>query len=116
MPTALAAITFAAYTTSILPSDSPEWLEKVLAVGLVVILAIIHGSSRRNSGGLQLVFTIFKVGVIVLFCLIAFVVIDVPQPIQFSPASGGGALMTSGAFAVSLIYVSYAYTGWNAAT
>ena len=28
----------------------------------------------------------------------------------------GLAILFSGAFAVSLIYVSYAYTGWNAAT
>jgi len=115
-PTALAAITFAAYTTSVLPTESPAWLEKVLAVGLVAVLTIVHGSSRRNSGGLQVTFTILKVGVIVLFCLAAIIVIDSPQPVQFTPSPGDGALMTSGAFAVSLIYVSYAYTGWNAAT
>jgi APA family basic amino acid/polyamine antiporter len=115
-PTALAAITFAAYATSVLPSESSAWIEKVLAVGLVVVLTVIHGSSRRNSGGLQVIFTILKVGVIVVFCLAAMVAIDSPQPVNFLPASGDGALMTSGAFAVSLIYVSYAYTGWNAAT
>ena len=38
------------------------------------------------------------------------------QPVSFLPASGDHAAMTSGAFAISLIYVSYAYTGWNAAT
>ncbi|MYG82075.1 MAG: APC family permease, partial [Gemmatimonadetes bacterium] len=32
------------------------------------------------------------------------------------PAPGDGRLIFGGAFAVSLIYVSYAYTGWNAAT
>lgn len=115
-PSALAAITFAAYATSILPGDSPEWVEKLLAVGLVVALAIIHGGSRRNSGGTQVIFTILKVAVIVLFCVGAVLIVDIPQPVRFLPASGDGAIMTSGAFAVSLIYVSYAYTGWNAAT
>ncbi|MDA0679606.1 MAG: amino acid permease [Proteobacteria bacterium] len=115
-PTALAAITFAAYATTIFPTTSPEWVQKVLAVGLIVGLTIIHSSSRRNSGGLQVVFTILKVGVIVGFCLAAIFAIDTPQPIQFLPARGDGALLTSSAFAVSLIYVSYAYTGWNAAT
>jgi APA family basic amino acid/polyamine antiporter len=62
------------------------------------------------------IFTILKVAVIVLFCLIAILLVDAPQPVRFTPASGDGALMVSGAFAVSLIYVSYAYTGWNAAT
>jgi len=109
-------MTFAAYATSILPGLSSESVEKALAVGLVAILAVIHGSSRRNSGGLQVVFTILKVGVIVVFCLAAIVVVDSPQPIRFFPSSGDGALLTSSAFAISLIYVSYAYTGWNAAT
>ena len=35
--------------------------------------------------------------------------------VSFRP-TGDGALLASGAFAISLIYVSYAYTGWNAAT
>ena len=48
-PTALAAITFAAYTSSVIPGDLPDWIERMLAVGLVVILTVIHGSSRRNS-------------------------------------------------------------------
>jgi APA family basic amino acid/polyamine antiporter len=115
-PSALAAITFAAYATSILPGDSSEWVEKLLAVSLVVVLAIAHGSSRRTSGGTQVIFTILKVGVIVLFCAGAVFVIDDPQPVRFLPSTGDGAIMTSAAFAVSLIYVSYAYTGWNAAT
>jgi APA family basic amino acid/polyamine antiporter len=54
--------------------------------------------------------------VIVLFCVGAVFIIDDPQPVQFLPVTGDGAIMTSAAFAVSLIYVSYAYTGWNAAT
>ena len=115
-PTALAAMTFAAYTTSIFPGDASIRVEKALAVALVILLTVIHASSRRNSGGMQVVFTVLKVAVIVLFCIAAVFMVDAPQSIQFLPSSGDGALMTSGAFAVSLIYVSYAYTGWNAAT
>lgn len=115
-PTALAAITFAAYATSVLPDEPDPWLRKILACGLVVLMMIIHSGRRRNSGGLQVIFTILKVGVIVIFCSAALYAVDVAQPVQFLPSSGDGALMTSGAFAVSLIYVSYAYTGWNAAT
>lgn len=115
-PTALAAITFAAYATSVMPGEMPAWIEKLLAVTLVVVLALVHGGSRRQSGGMQVIFTIFKVGVILLFCLGAVVSTDTPQPVRFFPSAGDGALLTSGAFAVSLIYVSYAYTGWNAAT
>jgi APA family basic amino acid/polyamine antiporter len=115
-PTALAAMTFAAYTTSVMPGDTANWLEKTLACGLVIVLTIVHSSNRRSSGGLQVFFTILKVAVIVAFCLFGYFLVAAPQPVSFLPVSGDGALLTSGAFAVSLIYVSYAYTGWNAAT
>ena len=115
-PTALAAMTFAAYATSVFDAGDNSWLEKSLAAGLVILLTVVHASNRRNSGGLQLVFTILKVAIIVVFCLAAMFAIDSPQPITFLPVAGDGALITSGVFAVALIYVSYAYTGWNAAT
>ena len=115
-PTALAAITFAAYATSIVPAGSDPWVRKALAAGLVIVLTIVHAGSRRNSGGLQVAFTVLKVAVIVVFCVAAVLMVDQSQPVRFLPSAGDGALLTSGAFAVSLIYVSYAYTGWNAAT
>lgn len=115
-PTALAAMTFAAYAMSSLGSESNPWLLKAIACGLIVVLTVVHGSTRRNSGGLQVVFTVLKVGVIVVFCIAALWVVDSPQPVRFSFSGEDIPLLTSGAFAVSLIYVSYAYTGWNAAT
>ena len=115
-PTALAAITFAAYGATIFPDEVSDWSRKLAAIALVIVLTAIHAGARRNSGGLQVVFTILKVGVIVAFCLAAVAFAGDAQPVRFLPASGDGALLTSGAFAVSLIYVSYAYTGWNAAT
>ena len=42
--------------------------------------------------------------------------VDAPEPVALLPSAGDGELVFGGAFAVSLIYVSYAYTGWNAAT
>jgi len=115
-PTALAAITFAAYATSVMPGDASDMLKKILATGLVVALTVVHASTRRNSGGLQVIFTVLKVAVIVGFCLAALFIAETPQPVSFLPTSGDGTLLMSGTFAVALIYVSYAYTGWNAAT
>ena len=91
-------------------------MERALAAGLVIVLTLVHAGNRRGSGGVQMIFTIIKVGVIVAFCLGAILAVDTPQPVRFIPVEGDGALLTSAAFAVSLIYVSYAYTGWNAAT
>ncbi|MCZ6888481.1 MAG: amino acid permease [Gammaproteobacteria bacterium] len=111
-PSALAAITFGTYLASVFPRLSPTWL----AVGLVVLLALAHATTRRSSGGIQRIFTSMKVVLIVSFCVVAWSVVETPQDIRFLPAAGDGALIASGTFAVSLIYVNYAYTGWNAAT
>ena len=115
-PSALAAITFAAYATSVVPDLAGPWVNKILAAGLVLVLTIVHAGSRSGSGGLQVWFTVLKVFVIVAFCIAALAIAPVSQPVEFLPSAGDGALLTSGAFAISLIYVSYAYTGWNAAT
>ena len=115
-PSALAAMTFAAYATSIFELTSAVWLERAMAVGLVAVLTVVHAGRRRNSGGVQVIFTILKVAVIIGFCVAASMLVDEPQPIRFRPSADDAALLTSSAFAVSLIYVSYAYTGWNAAT
>ncbi len=115
-PTALAAMTFAAYATSILPNGSSDFAEKLLAASMLLALTVIHATNRRNSGNIQLIFTILKLVIIVVFCGAVIIAVDTPPAITFAPVSGDGSLLTSGVFAVSLIYVSFAYTGWNAAT
>jgi APA family basic amino acid/polyamine antiporter len=44
------------------------------------------------------------------------VFVESPQPVSLIPSTKDVDLIFGGAFAVSLIYVNYAYTGWNAAT
>ena len=115
-PTALAAITFSTYLLTIFPEINNDWLRKIIACSLVIILAFIHSSNRKSSGGLQMIFTVMKVGVIILFCFGAILFAKNIQPVSFSPNNNDISIIFSGSFAVSLIYVSYAYTGWNAAT
>ena len=111
-PSALVAITFGTYMASAVPGLSPTWL----AALLIVVLAGVHSSNRRASGGTQRAFTYLKVGLIGTFCILTWALVETPQDIRLLPARGDGALLASGAFAVALIYVNYAYTGWNAAT
>ena len=115
-PCALAAMTFAAYATSVFDAAVSPWVRPALAAGLVIVLGLAHATNHRTSGGTQVVFTVLKVAVIVVFCLAALMFVGEPQPISFLPAAGDGAELFSAEFAVALIYVSYAYTGWNAAT
>ncbi|MGE0621746.1 MAG: APC family permease [Pseudomonadales bacterium] len=112
-PTALAAITFGRYLQAVFPDLSATWL----AAGLVTVLTAVHASTRRNSGGVQRAFTLLKVLLILAFCGCAWVLVASPQPdVSFLPGPGDLAVTLSGAFAVALIFVNYAYTGWNAAT
>ncbi len=112
-PTALAAITFGEYLEAVFPALSPTWL----AICLVVVLTAVHASTRRSSGGVQRAFTVLKVLLILLFCVSAWMLVETPQQdVHFLPVSGDLTLALSGAFAVALIFVNYAYTGWNAAT
>jgi APA family basic amino acid/polyamine antiporter len=111
-PVALAAITFGAYLSSVFPALSKTWL----AVGLIVTLTLVHGTTHKNSAGLQWFFTLIKLLLISLFCIAAVVIVDIPQPVSFMPLLDDWKVVFSGSFAVSLIYVSYAYNGWNAAT
>lgn len=111
-PTALAAITFGTYLASVFPWLSPRWL----AASLIALLAAVHATTRRASGGTQRAFTYLKVALIAAFCILGWTVTDAPQDIGFLPTAGDGAVIASSAFAVALIYVNYAYSGWNAAT
>ena len=111
-PTALAAITFGTYLASVFPQLSPTWLASILVLGLTAV----HASTRRSSGGVQRAFTALKILLILGFCVLAWVLVDEPQDVTFLPVRSDGELLFSGAFAISLIYVNYAYSGWNAAT
>lgn len=111
-PVALAAMTFAAYLSAVFPD-----LDRTLiAVALVLVLTLAHCLSRRASSNVQQIFTALKLLLILLFCAIIFIWGNSPQHLNFSPQPGDQKLLFSGAFAIALIYVNYAYTGWNAAT
>ncbi len=109
-PTALAAIALGKYTEVVFP----EVPGTHLAAAVVVVSSIIHSTTIKIGSAFQNIFTIVKVLLIVLFIGTGFFVLD-PQPISVWPKAGDFQLITSGSFAVSLIYVSYAYTGWNVA-
>ena len=111
-PTALVALTFGAYLEAAVP-----WLERTwLALGLITLLTFAHSTTRERSGQTQRWFTSLKIILIVAFCLAGWLLAPELQQPAFAPNVGDVELITSGAFAVALIYVNYAYTGWNAAT
>jgi APA family basic amino acid/polyamine antiporter len=109
-PTALAAIAFGKYIHAAYPAMN----EQYLAVGLVVVVTAIHSFSVRMGTVFQDIFTTAKVLAVVVFVALVFGVAD-HQTLRVLPATADWGELFSGSFAVNLIYVSFAYTGWNAA-
>jgi len=109
-PIALAAMAFGKYFSVALPGVAP------LAASVVVVLGLagIHSCTVRASGSFQIVITTLKVGLIVVFIGLGFWK-GFHSPSEFLPRSGDMGQMISGPFAVSLMFVLYSYTGWNAA-
>ena len=111
-PIALAAMTFGAYLSAVFPA-----VDQTLSASLLVVaLTILHCISRAASGGTQSIMTALKVLLILVFCFMVAIFSEQPQTFSLAPQIGDQTLVLSSAFAVSLIYVNYGYTGWNAAT
>jgi APA family basic amino acid/polyamine antiporter len=110
-PVALAAMAFGEYFAGVVPGAPP------LLVGLAVAwgVTLIHLSGARPGTTFQNVSTLIKVALIAAFIVAGFSVAD-PQPISFLPQPGDLGYIVSAPFAVSLVFVMYSYSGWNAAT
>ncbi|MDF1656588.1 MAG: amino acid permease [Verrucomicrobiales bacterium] len=85
------------------------------SIPAVLLVTMIHLGQVSFIGKFQELFTYGKVALILVLGLLGFV-LGTRQPVSFLPAEGDLDLITSGPFAISLVYVLYAYTGWNAAT
>jgi APA family basic amino acid/polyamine antiporter len=110
-PVALAAMAFGEYGKSVLPSAPPM----ALAIGVVWLVSLVQLTGVRHSSTFQLVATILKVVLIVAF-LVAGFVIATPQPVSFVPSSSDFSHIVAAPFAISLVFVMYSFSGWNAAT
>jgi APA family basic amino acid/polyamine antiporter len=109
-PIALAAIAFGEYTSAVYPALSTTHL----AAGIVIVTSLIHGTSVRWGSWFQNGFTALKVLLILVF-IGAAATADPQHALSVMPAATDWAAVASPGFAVSLVFVSYAYTGWNAA-
>ena len=91
-------------------------LGKEVAIGIILLVAIFQSFSLNLSSKFQNIFTILKV---------VFILILIAIGIYFTPKIEVNAINLSStwqseillpAFATSLVYVTFAYTGWNSAS
>ena len=89
---------------------------KVIAAAAILLVSSIHWFGVRTGGIAQNMLTSLKLVLITVFCIAPFFVTGISfSNISFLPQPGDRDLILSAGFAISLVYVVYAYTGWNAA-
>ncbi len=109
-PTALAALALGEYARRVWPGLNAP----LLSAAVVLALALVHGFSTRAGSRFQVAVTGLKVAVLVGFIAVGLLAGE-GQPLQLVPAAADWQVLLTPAFAVSLVFVSYAYSGWNAA-
>ncbi len=110
-PVAIAAIPFGTYLAGVFPGLNPL----LLSLGVVSLATLALLWDIRLGSGFQNAATLLKVGLILVIIGAGFWV-EKSQPISFLPGTADSALLVSAPFAISLYWVMYAYSGWNAST
>ncbi|MGB0680363.1 MAG: APC family permease [Polyangiales bacterium] len=109
-PVAASALAFAAYARRFVPVPLSE---SMVATVLIVVVTAVHLGRSHVSDRLQNALTALKIALIVLGVAVCAFVVDWQHARTAVPQ--WGALVASPRFAIGLIYVSFAYSGWNAA-
>jgi basic amino acid/polyamine antiporter, APA family len=109
-PIALASMAFGAYFSGIFPVASPQ----TLAVAVLVSLTLIQCIGVRVGTSFQNVFSSCNIILILFFVIAGLFFSQKSFSVPLSFDRGFFTDIASPAFAVSLVYVSYAFSGWNA--
>ena len=107
-PAVLAAMALGKYLSAVIPILDAT----IVATVSVIIFHLIHGQSIKIGTFIQDSTTLIKIGLIVLFIIMGLINPS-SQDISILPKAGDIKLLFSSGFAISLVWVSYAYTGWN---
>ena len=112
-PIAASAILFAGYLTRLAPSIHVVPV-KVIAIALICAVTALHSFDTQVGGRVQAAFTGIKVALIAAF-IAAGLGSGHGDWSHFQSQHGGLSNLFTTAFAVQLMYVTFAYSGWNAA-
>lgn len=109
-PVALACMALASYFESLSGFQN----RVMLAAVIVIVISAVHSFNIRIGSRFQKIVTLLKI-VLILFFVFAGLSVADHQSLSLMPAAEDWRQVFSPAFAVSLIYVSYSFSGWNAA-
>ncbi len=108
-PIALAALAFGRYLSATIPIQP-----MVASLAVLVVVSMVHAWDLHLARRFQVSLTSIVLTLIIGF-IVAGVAYRTPQPLSFAPSPDAWRELREPAFAVSLIFVSYAFSGWNAA-
>lgn len=109
-PIAAAAVAFGAYADRVAPGASPT----VWALVLIVFMSALHAFGARVGRVVQDSITVLDVVLILVF-VVGGILAAQPGRLASRGIHELPRVALSGPFAVGLVYVSFSYSGWNAA-
>jgi basic amino acid/polyamine antiporter, APA family len=109
-PIALASMAFGAYSSGVFPLAPPQ----TLAVAVLVFITLIQLAGFGVGTSFQNIFSSCTIILILFFVISGLFFSHTRISVPLVPDKGFLSDLASPAFAVSLVYVSYAFSGWNA--
>jgi APA family basic amino acid/polyamine antiporter len=110
-PIAAAAWALGNYFATVIPGLSPQ----LIGAAVIILVTIIQSINYAIGGGFQTVATAVKVLLIIIFIIFGLLC-PCDTHISVIPTAQTYTDIFSGSFAISLVYVSFAYSGWNASS
>lgn len=110
-PIAISVMAMKSYLNPINPSIFNEWF----GILVILILTAIHSISVGQSGKFQNISTGIKIGFVLILIILGFSLVPTQEITAINLSNSWQDEILLPGFAVSLLYVTYAYTGWNSA-
>ncbi|MBT8228877.1 MAG: amino acid permease [Bacteroidia bacterium] len=107
-PIALAAIAMGGYL-----ENYWSFPAKAMALSVVILISLVHSFSIRQSSDFQNISTGLKI--LIIASLVLFGLMVAPEQSALDYSLGWSDEIFLPAFGIALVYVTYSYTGWNAA-
>jgi APA family basic amino acid/polyamine antiporter len=108
-PMAITAIALGTYAGNLIPVTP-----MLIAIIVIVVLTILNSSSFRTGANFNFFATSINILLILTLCIMGFVKGHHPG-FSFTFQQSDIKQIINPSFAVSLVYVSFAYSGWNSA-
>lgn len=91
---------------------------KLVGVSVLIVVLLVQLLGVKWSGIFQNIMTYVKLILIATFLVMPFIFLGdyEPSQVSFAPSEDSPSTIFSLAFAGSLVYVMFAYSGWNAST